>query len=374
MKPLSPVDAVVPAFSRIPTVLTPPAQPGTFRFGFFLKMAAVGAFTNPGFYGTTLACAGLGLSFTMLALTGRIWHSEWMAAPAAGALLLTASVMAAVAALALSLLLAWLWCRLRFTLFDLVVGRRGQVAAAWSAYGAQSWRYLGLMVLVTLALLLLAASTAGPLFLRFIAAIRGMTLQQINASPAVVFAHILPVYGILFVLEVTATFADAIAQDFLLPPMALEDAPLQSAFGHLFRLLRDRFWSVVGYLLLRFALEIGLTCAGMLAVLLLLGAAAAAAAGLGFILYGALWHLGGAAALAFILYCAAAATLLLGLWLLAMIAAYGVLAIFRQCYAIYFYGSYYQELGNRLEPPEQTAAAPLAPVVPPLLPQPPPVW
>ncbi|MGB7137524.1 MAG: hypothetical protein WBD46_19705, partial [Acidobacteriaceae bacterium] len=55
MKPLSPVDAISPAFSRTRTLLLPPeaapGMPGSFRFGFFLKMAAIAALTQPSFYG-----------------------------------------------------------------------------------------------------------------------------------------------------------------------------------------------------------------------------------------------------------------------------------------------------------------------------------
>ncbi|MGA8163296.1 MAG: hypothetical protein WCB76_20985, partial [Acidobacteriaceae bacterium] len=55
MKPLSPVDAISPAFSRARTILTPPSpspgQPSPFRFWFFLKIAVIAALTQPNVYG-----------------------------------------------------------------------------------------------------------------------------------------------------------------------------------------------------------------------------------------------------------------------------------------------------------------------------------
>jgi len=395
MKPLSPVDAIAPAFSRMRTVLTPPAgtpgEPQRFRFGFFFKMVLVAALTNAAFYGASfgfgLQGAGFAASAAGTTMTHRhiyhapsfIAHQAAFVAPSGTAVAITAALaIAGLIALALWVLCGWLWSRLRFTLFDLVVYRGGRVAVAWSEYGRQAWRYFGLMVLVGLALLLMVAATAGPLFLHLFAVLRHMTPQQINADPAVIFEHILPMYGVIFLFGLTATVADAITQDFLLPPMALEDAPLEVAFGRFFSLVRDRFWGLLGYLLLRFVMEIGLTWAALMAVFVVLLILGLGGAGIGFILYRALWHLGGFSAAMFVAYCVVAGLILLGLYLLAMICVYGIVALFKQCYAVYFYGSHYRELGNRIEPPEPTPAPePVVPPPPSLSPglePPPPIW
>lgn len=234
------------------------------------------------------------------------------------------------------------------------------------------------MVLLGLALLLILASTAGPLFVHLFAVLRHMTPQQINTNPVVIFEHILPLYGVLALFGVVATIVDAVTQDFLLPPMALEDAPLESAFSRFFGLVRTRFWSVAAYLLLRFVMELGLTWAGLAAVFLVVLVLAIGGTVVGFVLYHALWHVGGAAAIVFILYCVAAGLILFALFMLAMICIYGIVALFKQCYAVYFYGSYYQELGSRLDPPEPSLAPlpePPAPAgLPPALGSPPPIW
>jgi len=68
-------------------------------------------------------------------------------------------------------------------LFDLVVYQQGRVGLAWSKYGRQTWRFLGLLVLVILVFLLVAAVTVGPAFLHLIIRMRGMDPQVFAANP-----------------------------------------------------------------------------------------------------------------------------------------------------------------------------------------------
>jgi protein TonB len=78
----------------------------------------------------------------------------------------------------------------------------------------------------------------------------------------------------------------------------------------------------------------------------------------------------------FVLYCVVAGLVVIALYLLAVIAINGVLAIFKECFAAYFYGAHYPELGDRLEPPPPAAPAMPEPPPPPVgtVPVPPPVW
>jgi hypothetical protein len=385
MNPLSPVDAISPAFSRTRTLLVPPdpapGVPAPFRFWFFLKIAVIAALTQPNVYGFLF-----GMFFEFLAVivgvAGSLGHRAFNPS-SVHPVLVIAIAMAAFVLLAISVLCAWLWCRLRFTLFDLVVYRHGQVARSWAPYGAQAWRFFGLMVLVALALLLLLAVTAGPLILHFLLAVRHLTPQQINNDPALVLSHIFPMYGAIFLFIIIATIADAIAQDFILPPLAVEDAPLGSAFSRFFQFLRAHFGRFALYLLLRFVLELGLTWVGLMGLFIVFGIALLGGGGIGFLLYHLLWHAGPGGVTLFVLYCLAAGLLLVALYLLLTFALYGAVALVKQCFAVYFYGSYYPALGDRLEPPPPAAPAgfvppnplpqPLAPLPNPSLPDPPPL-
>jgi len=193
----------------------------------------------------------------------------------------------------------------------------------------------------------------------------------------------LPFVLSIFLVAALWAVVDALMQDFLLPPMAIEDAPLESAFGRFFRLLKTDFGSVVVYLLLRFAVGIGLTWILMLAVFLALLLAGLAIFGVGVLLYHLLW-----ASLAGQVVCVALAILVgivaLVVYLAAIVSVYGISAVFKQSYAAYFFGGRYPELGDRLEPPpppmieEATGVSPPSPpathsVVPPFA-EAPPVW
>ena len=372
MKPLSPIDAISPAFSRVRTILTPPGplpgEPGRFRFWFFLKIAVIAALTQPNIYGMLF-----GIFFEFLAVGGVV-----VGGIARRSVHLSSglpSVLFASLALLLFFLvlvagfLVWLWCRLRFTFFDLALYRHGLVARAWAPYRSQAWRFFGLMILVTFALLLLLAVTAGPLLLHLILAVRHMSPQQINQDPTLVFTTIFPMYGVMFLFMLVALFADAVTQDFILPPMALENAPLGHSFALFFQYLRQRFGSFLGYLLLRFVMELGLVWIGGMVLMIVLLLAGGFGVGLGLVLYRAFWHAGPGGIAVFVLYCLAAAALLIGTYLLLCIVLYGIVAVIKESYAIYYYGGSYPPLGDRLGPSEPSL--PTAGAAPPSDPGPP---
>ncbi|HTX41798.1 MAG TPA: hypothetical protein VMD25_08215 [Acidobacteriaceae bacterium] len=387
MKPLSPVDAIGPAFSRMRSILMPPGaapdQPGPFRFWFFLKIVVVAALTNPSFiFGISIASLeGVAFFMTGLGASLRGLHRQPIeTGPSEFAGVMVVFIAgAALVAIAMWLLLTWLWCRLRFTLFDLVVYGRGRVGRAWSPYGRPAWRFLGLVILVSLAFLLLASVTIGPMVLHLFVALRGMTPQEINSDPFLMMSHIFPMYGIIFAIAILAGLAGAVMTDFLLPPMAIEDAPLESAFGRFFHLLGSRFGSVAIYLLLRFALQLGLSWIGGIVIVIVLIAAGGGGVAGGFVLYRSLWHLGGGPAVLFILYCVVAGLALIALYFLTMMVLYGLVMLFLQSFAVYFFGSHYPELGDRLEPGPRAPApwpgppTPAPPVAPPV-PELPPIW
>src|SRR5579884_44885 len=376
MKILSPTDSIGPAFRRTREVMLKP-----FRLGFFLKIALVAALTQPSFYSVVISYPMQGAQAAAGAAAAQHQHrmdfsTLWQ--PGFG-------TVAGLVILAIGLLvglvvwvgITYLFCRLRFTLFDLIVYKQGKVRQAWSKYGQQSWRYFGVMLLASLAFLIVAAVAIGPLFLRMIRTMKELALQGAASNPFPVFAAMFPILGIVLLLGLLWMIVDTVLQDFVLPPMAIEDAPIEAAFGRFFSLLRDEPGTFLGYLLLRFVLSIGLSWALLVVVGIFL-----LIAGLGVLLGGVLllhlmWHGGIALQVVFIILAAIMALILLALYFAAMIAIYGTVAVLKESYAAYFFGSRYQELGNRLEPPEEEAVAVRAePPLPPLPPlqEPPPVW
>ncbi|MBT9332505.1 DUF7544 domain-containing protein [Paracidobacterium acidisoli] len=380
MKPLSPLDALQPAFARTLSVLGKP-----FRFWFFVKIALVAALTQPSFFSVIVSYP---LQAVQFAVAGRLPHRRptWGAASSfagtsgasASVFAISAFIVIALIGLVIWVVISYLYCRLRFTLFDLVVYRHGKVGEGWSKYGRQSWRFFGLILLVSLVFLLAAAVTAGPIIIHMIASLHGMTPEDISANPFVIFGHMLPLVFILFALALLWSIADAIMQDFLLPPMAIDDAPLESAFARFFRLFGDRPGSVLLYLLLRFVIALGLSWVLIMAAMIVLVLFGLGGGGLGFLLWHALWHTGLAGQSVFVAYCIAAGLLFLVLYLLAMVSIYGSVAVFKESYAVYFFGSHYPELGSRLDPPseEDLVGVRLPVPLPPLTPlqEPPPLW
>jgi hypothetical protein len=357
MQPLSPVDAISPAFSRTRSILYPPGPaPGLnapFRFWFFVKIATVAALTQANIYGAVFGIAAEVIAVALAIAGGALQARRPLGAVAGGIGPGMLAVLAVILLIAVvvGLLFAWLWCRFRFSLFDLVVYRHGVVARAWSPYASQAWRFLGLMILISLGLLLLVALTAGSLILHLVALFRHLSPQQINADPSLVLAHILPLYGIFFLLILIAGLVNAVAQDFILPPMALEDAPLAASFSRFFQLLRTRFWYIALYLLFRYLLELGMAMVGGIALFIVLLILGGGAAGIGFVLYRAFWHAGPGGVALFVIFCILAALLLFAVYLFLLVVLYGSIAVVKQSYAALFYGSYYPPLGDRLGPP-----------------------
>jgi len=385
MTPLSPLDALGPAFRRTREVLAAP-----FRLGFFLKIALIAALTQPSFYSASVSYPLQGANFATLQSMGHksgfSAGDHFLPGPGLAAFGLVALIAVAMIMLAIWVLFSYLYCRLRFTLFDLVVYKRGRVGQAWSAYGRQSWRYFGLVILVSLAFMALAVIVIGPAMLNLIRAFKPLVAaSRASSGPAAnpfpVFGAMLPLVAAILALGLLWAVVDSLMQDFLLPPMAIDDAPLESAFGRFFRLLKTDFGPVVVYVLLRFAVGIGLTWILMLLVFVVLLLAGLAIFGVGVLLYHLLW-----ASLVGKVVCVAlgilAALVAIVVYLVAIISVYGISAVFKQSYAVYFLGGRYPELGARLEPPPPLIESPEPPPVappsaPPELPplgDAPPVW
>jgi len=327
-----------------------PGQSAPFRFWFFVKITLVVALTQSSFYAASVAVLGEGV-FAALLLSGAGLglHLPTVGAPAnLTTPLIVIGIFVGAIALSVWILLGWLWCRLRFTLFDLVLYLHGRVAVAWSRYPVPAWRFLGLTILVSLGFLLLLALTAGPLIFHLVLTIRRLTPGEISSDPTIFLAYVLPLYAVVPLMALFFATADAIVEDFLLPPMAIEAAPVDQAFSQCLHMLRSRPGSVVLYLLLRFGLQTAMGFAGTIALFLVIFILGAGGAGLGVVLFHSLHQAGSAGFVLFVVYCGVAGLTIVAVYFLAMVAIQGVVAVFRQCFAISFYGGHYLQLGNLL--------------------------
>ncbi|QNI33371.1 hypothetical protein H7849_05265 [Alloacidobacterium dinghuense] len=382
MTKLSPADALGPAFRRVREVMFAP-----FRLGFFLKIALVAALTQPGFYSVIISYpmqgvqAGAGAAIrhrTPMSFAGTGASEFGFIAPSAAVGFVVLAIVFGIG-LVFWILSTYLFCRLRFTLFDLVVYRRGRVRGAWAKYGRKTWCYFGVVLLASLVCLILLAVTAGPFLIRMMkeAARIGGHGPNPNANPWPMLAPMLPFIGICLLIGLVWMVVDAVLQDFVLPPIAIEDAPIEGAFGRFLSLLREDFGSVAVYLLLRFIIALGISWALMIGVFMILGVGGMAGLAVGFGLYRAMWSGGIGLRVVFIAIVAAIALVLIAIYLVAIVAVYGTVAVFKESYAAYFFGSRYSALGDLLEPPPpDLVAVRVEPPLPPLPPlsEPPPVW
>ena len=366
MKPISPIEALGPAFERTRQVFGTP-----FRLGFFLKIALIAALTQPSFLSS-------GTSYPMqaanIAAMGGARHSHPLLMTPATAGFGLVVLLLVVIAVVLWVLFTYLFCRLRFTLFDIVVYKRRLIGEAWRPYGRQTWRYFGLFLLTTLAFLLVAAVVAGPSIIHLIHILP--QLNQSNPDPFAIIGAILPFIFSIVVILLLWAIVDAVMQDFLLPPMAIEDAPIEDALSRFWTLVRTGFGSFLLYMLMRFVVALGLSWIMMVVVFMVLALLALGLGGVGLVLYHALWHSGTGGQIVFVAVVVVAALVVLALYLLALISVYGVTAVFKQSYAVTYFGGRYPELGSRLDGlPPSPATPPVAPIFepPPIPPSPPPL-
>src|ERR1700751_5930168 len=124
MKTLSPADALGPAFRRTREVIAAP-----FRLGFFLKIALVAALTQPAFYSVIVSYPLQGVQMAAGAAMRRPGHMHFgpttVFPGASGLAVLIVFAIMLLIGLLIWMLVTYLFCRLRFTLFDLIVYRRG---------------------------------------------------------------------------------------------------------------------------------------------------------------------------------------------------------------------------------------------------------
>jgi hypothetical protein len=374
----SAVDAIAPAFRRTRSILAAP-----FRLGFFIKICLIAALTESGFFSAVFSYPVQGANAMAHAGTHALpgtapssFLADGLGAVGAlGVAVLLAFLVLAVVGLAVWCLVIYLFCRLRFTVLDLAIYREGSIRRAWRKYARQAWRYFGLTILVVLVFLLIMAAVIGPFIPAFVRVARSM--DPTHPDPFAMLGLMLPLVGAILLLSLIGLVVDAIIRDFLLPQMAVEDASIEAALHRFFGLLRHDFGQMVLYLFMRILLTFALSASLGIILVIPVAMLALVAVALGVPLYHSLWM--GGAPIFFVLYAAAAGSVVLLLYFLAITVVFGVTSIFKLCYAVLFFGSRYAELGSLLNPAAQEEPVHLPqqpPEPPPGLPviEPPPLW
>jgi hypothetical protein len=340
MRPLSASEAISPAIERTKAVLFQP-----FRLGRSWKLAA------------TAYLSVMGLLFIPSPLAA-------LFSPARGGPFGAFSYLFAagigITFSAVMFLFFYIGSRLQFVIFAIVLEKSEMVAPLWGRYGARNWRWLGLKLIFSLVACIVFAIPIVYFFRSFLA-----TLPVQPGQPPLpqMVGSILLLYVIICVPFFILMLLSSLLSDFVLPPIALEDATLSDALGRFFQLVKTEPLPMLGFILFKVLLAI----AGMVAVeIVIIIAEIVGAIPLGLLAFLGWYLLRSAGPVGHVLMIAGAVTLalvLLAFIFYVAILVMGCLHTFFQAYALYFLGGRYPLLGNLLEsspsvPDYGTAPAP----------------
>jgi hypothetical protein len=353
MQILSALDAISPAFSRTKLVLFSP-----FRKGRSWKLAATGY----------LAAAGTAFIPWPLIYLLAIPVIRQQANLAAGLAhsIVTFLIGLCVIVTIVYLLLFYVFSRLRFAFFDVVLNNGQFVAPAWRKYGGASLKW-------TLFKLLLGSVFTAVIALPVVHIAKGVigTFQSLNLvpgdPPSPEFTRaIFSVYAAFFVVYIFVglfMWVNSVLADFVIPSLALEDTSLAEAFRRFGVFVRNEPGQFALYAVLKLALAFAAFMAAGIAfyilMLVVVLAALIVVGVIGLILYAVHVPTAVLTALAIV----AGVGLYLFVIFYGVFLAYGTVVTFLESYLLYFLGGRYPLLGERL-----TASTPPPARVSPLYP------
>jgi hypothetical protein len=346
MPRLSAVEAINPAFERLKAMMFRP-----FRMKTWLKVGLIGWLAGG-------AASSANFNFNMPSTPGQLPRGSGKSVEDFIRSLhlsdyIPLIIILAVIALAIAVAFVYLFCRFRFILLDSVLSTDANIERGWSRYGRQAHRYLAFWLIYTFI-------TWSALFFIVVLPLWRAYKHGIFQSDdflAAFFRLLLPIVLGVMAFAVVGAIVSSLANDFIVPMMALDDLPIGRAWAELKTAISGEPGAWAGYLGMKLLLSIaagiitsmaafavGLIC---LLVLLIPGivigivvAVVAKAMGPVGLVLGILAALIGIAALVALLFT-------IGLM------ATAPNAVFFAAYSLYFFGGRYPKLGAMLwpEPP-----------------------
>jgi hypothetical protein len=246
--PISPVDAINPAFHHTKQQLLKP-----FRFGQWARLALVGLLTGE-------IGSGGGCSFNWPASqhskpSGHVVNTAFPFPlahhPGWNAELITSLLFAGIG---LFLLFLYISSVMRFILFDSVITKECHIRQGWARHRGHGWQFFGWQLLLAL------ASLAGVvLFIGFPLA-GAWTLGWFNHPRE----HLLPLVlscilllMLLAALMLTLLLVQVMTKDFVVPQMALENLSAMEGWRRLWSWLQVEKAGYAGYIGMKVVLAIG---------------------------------------------------------------------------------------------------------------------
>lgn len=248
----------------------------------------------------------------------------------------------------------------RFILFESVLRRECSIGEGWQRWHRTGRRFfLWQLVLLFSTWLVLGVLIGIPVLL----ALAAGWFKDFKSHFAGMVGGIILLGGVVLILVLAAAIVQALAKDFLVPIMALENLDFADGWSRLLGMMRPEFGNYVVYLLMKFVLSIAAAIVFSIAAIIpalvvivpsVLVVLAAKTAGMG-------WN-PATISLAIIF-----GTIVIALlaYLIALVSVPAT--VFFPAYAMYFFAARFPSLGALLNP----APAPPAPEAPPALETPP---
>lgn len=266
-------------------------------------------------------------------------------------------VAALLLAFVVSAFLFYLLTRLRFAFFHCLIHSTKELRPGWEIYRTPATRYFWLNVVVGICFLVVVALIAIPFVAGFWRLIRD-TPQGGHPDFALLFALLLPLIPIIFLLALAGMVTDLVLRDWMLPHFALDNATAGEAWSSVWTSIKAEKRQFAVYSLLRVILPV-IAMVGLFMVLLIPGLILAGS--IGALIYGihsAFASATGASAVVGTLVQVFFGVLAFGFMVLASIALGGPVSTGIREYALIFYGGRYPVLGDILFPPPPAQAAP----------------
>ncbi|MGB9031386.1 MAG: hypothetical protein WCC27_14790 [Acidobacteriaceae bacterium] len=335
MFPISAADAISPAIQRTKTFLFRP-----FRLGTYLKLCLVALITE-----------GLGGNGNFN--TGHHYTSHKTTVESFAPFTFTPERIAETVAMVLLVILLCFWLyylitRLRFAYFHCLIHNIKEIRPGWHIYRTQATRFFWLNFIVGLCFLLLVALIAIPFVAGFAGLFRNIAAGG-HPDLGAVLALVLPLIPIILVLVLLGIAVDVVLRDLMLPHYALENATAGEAWSAVWDRISAAKGSFLAYAVLRVLLPI-VAMIGLFIILILPAIIfAVIVAAIEVALHVA--FSGGGAAMVGLFLQVLVGVIAVAVALLCWIIVGGPLSTAIRQYAIIFYGSRYQALGNILFPP-----------------------
>lgn len=358
--PISPVDAITPAFHHTVQQLLKP-----FRVAQWAKLALVG------FLAGEMTSGGCGSpNFHVPTHGGGSQHFFSFGLPVENPMLYAGLIaVLIVAGLVLGVLFLYVSSVMRFVLFDSILAKRCDIARGWSSRQRPGMRYFVWKLLFSLAMIATLVILIGvPATLAFAAG----WLKHAREHIVVLILGGIILFFVLLAWFLLSLAIQVLTKDFVVPQMALEDLGPIQAWRRLLPMIQSEKGGYAGYLGMKLVMTIGaailLAIISMIAIVVLLipvGGVGVIAVLLGK-MAGLTWNLYTISLTVIVGIVAVAAIL----YLVALISVPAT--VFFPAYSIYFFASRYPRLAELLYSAPTPPAAPPTDA-PPFVPPPEPV-